>query len=81
MKLTSCGRCISSVVVPRDFIAAQRDLFPFDDEIVLPPTVDSTAGPKRTRFDSKPDDRSRGLLMSNHKIEDTFSHLHLQILQ
>ena len=55
MKLTSCGRCINSVVVPRDFIAGQGDSFPFDGEVVLPPTVESTAGPERTRFDPELD--------------------------
>ena len=51
MKLTSCGRCINSVVVPRDFIAGQGDSFPFDGEVVLPPTEELTVGPNQTRFD------------------------------
>ena len=50
MKSTSCGRCVNSVVFPRNFMAAQGD-FPFNDEVVLAPTEESTVGPKRTRFD------------------------------
>ena len=53
MKSTSCGRCVNRVLLLCDFIAAQGDFFPFDVEVVLPPTEEPTVDPNQTRFDPK----------------------------
>ena len=51
MKSTSCGKCVNSILLLRNLIAAQEDVFPFDGGVVLPPTEESTVSPDQTRFD------------------------------
>ena len=51
MNLKRCGRCFNSILLSRDFIIGQGDLFPFDNKVVFPRLEGSTVGQNQTHFD------------------------------